>query len=109
MVVFLTENYAAKVYSGTMNDNVCFEFGHAGRTHGDELVLCVMEPSMKGQRQYRGTIQSYLGGLLYTDMTDDAVDTDPIVFRAKCADLAAKIMAIYRKKVESEQILKIEQ
>ena len=106
VVVFLTENYANKANSNNKNDNVCYEFGHASRTHANDLVLCVMEPEMLATSHYCGKVMSFLGGLLYIDMSNAAAEEAE--FKSKCADLASRILDKYKKKLALEEILPID-
>lgn len=70
-VVCLTESYMHKV-NGSATNYCKLEFGMASnRFKHDRLIPVVMEPYMKDQKNWYGTMQLFLGTHMYIDFSTD--------------------------------------
>jgi len=94
VIVFITQNYIAKV-SGCgpkgATDNCKREFGYSWRRKGVEFMhACVMERRCEDTSSWKGGVGMNIGGKLYTPLWDD----EPSKFADAIADIKSSIEAM---------------
>ena len=89
VVAFVTERYLTKVNSNDINDNCCFEFGHAISQRGNKIIPVLMEDRLRDPNTWFGVGGAAMGRLIYIDMTKHE---DPVEFQKGCEQLRDKIL-----------------
>ena len=92
VVVFVNRRYLKmeEVNSNDINDNCCFEFGHAVNQRGNKIIPVLVEGgSMKDPNTWIGVGGAVLGRFLYVDLTNHL---DPVAFEKSCRQLMANIV-----------------
>jgi hypothetical protein len=87
VIVCVTKKYLEKINRGDRSDNCCFEFEFASRRHSNSMIPVVMERVMLNLKEWKGRLDSELGGILYIDMSKD----EEAIFHRKVNELADKI------------------
>lgn len=71
VIIFITKRYHDKVTGKRANDNCKLEFDFAARTKTDKLLAVVMERDMRNISKWTRSVDLYLGGKMFIDMSGD--------------------------------------
>ena len=93
VVVFVTRRYMEKLMTPTsIQDNCKKEFKYSVRRHTEaKMIPVIMEPDMKDSSKWSGPMALELGGTLWVDLSDTALDSGSDGFSRLCDEIDGRL------------------